>query len=117
MPGRTPTKVPRATPTKAQTRFMGVTATLKPWKRAPRVSMGRFPSGGDRAGGEWARKQDHNSPFKKPAKMPAGSRRPRPQVKPIGVTGRGTRPPTEMGGGGGREKGGENGEGRGVAEV
>src|SRR3546814_2373419 len=65
------------------TRFMGVTATLKPWKRAPRVSMGRFPSGGDRAGGEWAPKQDHNSPFKKPAKMPAGSRRPRPQVKPI----------------------------------
>src|SRR5215216_2420745 len=39
MPGRTPTAVPRRTPMRAKSRFIGWIATVTPWARAVRASM------------------------------------------------------------------------------
>src|SRR3954452_23848600 len=39
IPGRTPTAVPRRTPMRAKSRFIGWIATVTPWARAVRASM------------------------------------------------------------------------------
>src|SRR4051812_9862932 len=39
IPGRTPTAVPRRTPIRAKSRFIGWIATVTPWARAVRASM------------------------------------------------------------------------------
>ena len=44
MPGSTPTAVPSVTPTSAQSRLKGVSATAKPWARAASVSILHGPS-------------------------------------------------------------------------
>src|SRR4029453_470013 len=43
MPGRTPTAVPKRTPTKANSRFMGVAAVAKPCKSMLKVSISEPP--------------------------------------------------------------------------
>src|SRR5687767_9278457 len=51
MPGSTPTAVPTVTPTSAQNRLIGVSATVKPWASAAKVSMkSRTPPAARRCG-------------------------------------------------------------------
>src|SRR5919107_541533 len=40
IPGRTPTAVPSSTPMRAKSRFRGWTATVSPWAREARTSIG-----------------------------------------------------------------------------